>query len=322
MKAIVCTSYGTPDVLQLQAVEAPIPKEYEVRIRVAAASVGPATCSFRKGEPFMIKLLFGLKKPKYSILGTELAGEIESVGSKVTAFKAGDQVMGLSPKTFGAHAEYICLPENSPLIIKSSAVPNEEAAAICDGAPTALTFLRDKARLQKGAKILINGASGAVGVYAVQLAKHYGAEVTAVCSGANAEWVRSLGADQVIDYTKEDFTRNGVTYNVIFDAVGKSSFRRCSSSLAPKGIYLTTAPSAAIVLQMLWTSLTSGKKAKFATAGLMQNKENLRFLLELYEAGKLKPVIDRQYPLEQAAQAHRYVDTGRKKGNVLLMFES
>jgi NADPH:quinone reductase-like Zn-dependent oxidoreductase len=250
--------------------------------------------------------------------GVEFAGEVEAIGKDVKLFKPGDQVFGMSPDSFGAHAEYLCLPEAKPVIIKPVNTTYEEAVGILDGSPTALTFLRDVAKLQRGQKVLINGASGAVGTAAVQLARHFGAEVTGVCSTANVELVKSLGADKVIDYTTTDFTRSGQTYDVIFDAVGKSSFSRCKEALTQKGIYLTTVPTFGIVIHMLWTSMIGSKKAKFVAAGLMQNKENLVFLKELIEAGKLKAVIDRRYPLEQVAEAHQYVETGRKKGNVVI----
>ncbi len=321
MKAIVYTRYGSPDVLQYQEVAQPTPKDNEVLIRVHAAVVGPADCAFRKGEPFIVKLIYGLRKPKYAILGTEFAGVIEAVGKAVRLFKTGDEVFGLSPNTFGAHGEYMCLPEDKALIVKSARMTYEDAVGICDGAPTALTFLRDTAHLQRGQNVLINGASGAVGAYAVQLAKHFGANVTGVCSTKNIELVTSLGADHVIDYTREDFTQNGQTYDVIFDAVAKRSFAECKASLTKTGVYLSTSPSLSIVWQMLWTSIRGGKKAKFATAGLMQNKDNLNVLKELFDAGKLKAVIDRRYPLEQMAEAHRYVDMGHKKGNVVIMVE-
>lgn len=319
MKAIVCTKYGSPDVLQLREVEKPAPKDNEVRIQVAAASVGPSDSAFRQGNPFLVRLMYGLRKPRHAILGVELAGLVDKVGEDVTSFRPGDLVWGLSTSTFGAHAEYKCLPESAPLIVRSPSMTSEEAVAICDGAPTALTFLRDKAKVRPGQRVLINGASGAVGAYAVQLAKHYGAEVTGVCSGANTALVKSLGADHVIDYTQAEFTREGRSYDVIFDAVGKRSFSECRDSLAPGGIYLTTVPSLSILFHMLLTSLFgNNKKAIFATAGLMQNKQNLTYLQELYESGKLRAIIDRRYPLEQTAEAHRYVDTGRKKGNVIV----
>lgn len=320
MKAIVCTQYGTPDVLQLQEVATPTPKDNEVLVRIHAAVVGPSDCAFRKGDPFIVKLIYGLTKPRLPTQGVEFAGEIEGVGKDVTLFRQGDAVFGMSPDTFGAHAEYLCLPEAKTILLKPTNTTYEEAASICDGAPTALTFLRDVAKLQRGQKILINGASGAVGAYAVQLAKYYGAQVTGVCSTPNVELVKSLGADAVIDYTQTDFTQTDQRYDVIFDAVGKSSFSRCKGALSQKGIYLTTVPTLGIVRDILWTSLSGGKKAKFVTAGLMQNKQNLTFLKELVEAGKIKAVIDRRYPLEQTAEAHRYVEKGHKKGNVVIHF--
>ncbi len=318
MKAIVCTKYGPPDVLQLKEVEKPSPKDNEVLIRIHAGTVTPADCAFRKGDPFIVKILYGLRRPKFAILGVELAGEIEAVGKDVTLFKKGDQVFGMSPDTFGAHAEYTCLREDKPLAIKPANMTYEEAAGVCDGATTALTFLRDKAHIQRGQKVLINGASGSVGSYAVQLAKYFGAEVTGVCSTANVALVESLGADKVIDYTKEDFTKTGQTYDVIFDAVGKSSFSRCKGSLTQKGVYLLTIPTLTIILQMLWTSKCRSKKAIFAATGLEQTRENLNFLKGLAEEGKIKSVIDRRYPLEQIAEAHRYVEKGHKKGNVVV----
>ena len=308
-------------MLQLKEVEKPTPKDNEVRIRIHAAVVTPSDCAFRKADPFMIRFIYGLRRPKYPILGVELAGEIESVGKDVKLFKKGDQVFGISPNSFGTYAEYICLPEDKPVAIKPANATYEEAAGVCDGALTALIFLRDTARIQRGQKVLINGASGAVGAYAVQLAKNFGAEVTGVCSTTNVELVKSLGADKVIDYTKEDFTKGGQTYDVIFDAVGKRSFSQCKGSLKQRGIYLSTIPALGTMLQMLWTSKFGSKKAIFAASGLKQNKENLVFLKELFEAGKIKSVIDRRYPMEQIAEAHRYVETGRKMGNVVITMQ-
>ncbi len=318
MKAMICPKYGTPDVLQLTELEKPTPKDNEVLIKIHAGTVTPSDCAFRKGDPFIIKLIYGLRKPKLPVQGVEFAGEIEAVGKDVTRFKTGDQVFGLSPDNLGAHAEYMCLPENKPLAIKPTNTTYQEAAAIVDGATTALTFLRDVANLQPGQKLLINGASGAVGAYTVQLAKYYGAQVTGVCSTTNIELVKSLGADKVIDYTKTDFTKTGQTYDIIFDAVGKSSFSQCKDSLTQNGIYLTTVPTLGIIFHTVRTTLIGSKKAKFAAAGLMQNQDNLAFLKTLVEAGTLKPVIDRCYPLEQMAEAHRYVDKGHKKGNVVI----
>lgn len=318
MKAIVCTKYGSPDVLQLQEIAKPTPQADEILIKVHAGVVSPADCAFRKGDPFIVKLMYGLRKPRLAIQGVEFAGEVEAVGSAVKSFAPGDQVFGMSPDAFGAHAEFMCLPESKPVIVKPSHISYEDAVGIGDGAPTALTFLRDTAKLQRGQKVLINGASGAVGAYAVQLAKYFGAEVTGVCSNANLDMVKSLGADHVIDYTQEDFTRTRATYDVIFDAVGKSSFSRCKRALTQHGVYLSTVPSFGIVFHMLRTMLFGSKKAKFVTAGLMQNKQNFDFLKELVEVGKLRAVIDRCYPLEQIAEAHHYVDKGHKKGNVVI----
>ncbi len=318
MRAIVCKRYGSPDVLELQEVEKPIPMRNEVLIRIMAATVGPADCAFRRGEPFVVKLVNGLRRPKHPILGTEFAGVIEAIGEDVTQFRPGDHVYGLSPHTSGAHAEYKCLPENGVLVQMPEGLSYEDMAAVCDGAATALTFLRDQAKVKSGQKVLINGASGAVGIYAVQLAKHYGAVVTGVCSGANVDLVKSVGADHVIDYTREDFTADGRLYDVIFDAVGKRTFSQCADSLTPDGIYLSTTPTLSNVISMLRTMVFGRKKSRFVTAGLMQSKDNLRYLNSLCEQGKLRAVIDRRYALEQAADAHRYVDTERKKGNVVL----
>ncbi|WP_433619364.1 NAD(P)-dependent alcohol dehydrogenase [Paenibacillus cellulositrophicus] len=320
MRAMIQNSYGPPEVFVLQEIATPSPGNKEILIRVHAAKVGPSDCAFRKGDPFMIKLLYGLSRPKFAIGGTELAGEVEAVGTEVKHFKVGDRVLGMSAKNFGAYAEYKCLSEKSPLAVIPDNITYEEAVGVCDGGATALTFLRDKAKLRKGQKVLINGASGAVGIYAVQLAKYYGAEVTGVCSAANEDLVRRAGADFVIDYTREDFTKADKAYDIVFDAVGKRSFSACKRVLTAKGIYLTTAPGLSILLQMIRTSLFRGKRAVFATAGLMQNKANLTFLMELANNRILNAVIDRRYPLEHLPDAHKYVETERKKGNVIIQF--
>ncbi|MFS0725169.1 NAD(P)-dependent alcohol dehydrogenase [Paenibacillus sp. 1P07SE] len=319
MKAMVQHSYGQPEVIVPQEIPKPSPEKKEILIRVQAAVVGPSDCAFRKGDPRIIKLIYGFSRPKFAVGGCELAGEVESVGQEVKQIKPGDRVLGMSVKTFGAYAEYKCLPEDSPLVVIPDNLSFEEAVGICDGGATALTFLRDKAKLRKGQKVLINGASGAVGIYAVQLAKFYGAEVTGVCSASNLGLVRRAGADFVIDYSQEDFTKAGKAYDVVFDAVGKRSFSACTRVLTAKGIYLTTVPKLSIVIQMMWSSLFKGKRAFFATAGLMQNKANLEYLMELASNGTLNAMIDRRYPLEHLPDAHRYVETERKKGNVIIV---
>ncbi len=320
MKAIVYRKYGSPDVLELREVAKPVPTEHNILIHVHATVVTPADIAFRKGEPFLGRFFSGLRRPK-SIPGVEFAGDVEAVGKDVTLFHKGDQVFGTAGIGFGAHAEYICLGEEGVVTRKPTTMTYEEAVAICDGALTALVFLRDKAHIQRGQKVLINGASGAVGAAAVQLARYSGAEVTGVCSTTNVDMVKSLGADTVIDYTKEDFTKDGQTYDIIFDAVGKSSFSRSKGSLTHGGVYLATVPTPAILLQTVWTAKIGSKKAIFAATGLKQRKANLIFLRELVEAGKLQAVIDRRYPLEHLAEAHRYVEKGHKKGSVVITVE-
>jgi NADPH:quinone reductase-like Zn-dependent oxidoreductase len=320
MKAIVYSHYGPPDVLQLKEVEKPTPKENEVLIRVHATTVSAVDSIFRSGEVVSARLFTGLRSPKRATLGSELAGEIEAVGANVKRFKVGDQIFA-SSTDFGAYAEYICLPEEGTLAPKPANMSYEQAAAIPGGGLTALPFLRDTGNIQRGQKVLIIGASGSVGTYATQLAKYFGAEVTGVCSTANLDLVSSLGADQVIDYTKEDFTKNGESYDIIFDAVAKSAFSQIKSSLKPGGIFLAVELTLAILFQMLWTSNFSSKKAKLALTGMRPAREqtqDLLFLKDLVEAGTIKPVIDRCYSLEEIAEAHRYVDTGRKKGNVVI----
>ncbi len=323
MKAVVCTKYGPPDVLQLKEVAKPIPKDNEVLVKIYATTVTIGdvrirSATFPRGLGLIMRIGFGLRGPRTKILGEEFAGEIEAVGVDVKRFREGDQVFGDANPGLGTYAEYICLPEEGKVAIRPANMTYEEAAAGPSAALSALYYLR-RGSIQSGQKVLINGASGAVGTAAVQLAKYFGAEVTGVCSTTNLELVKSLGADKVIDYVKEDFTKSGQTYDIIFDAVGKSSFSRCKSSLKQRGIYLATVPTLAIALQMLWTSMIGGKKA---ILGVPKNStEDLVFLKELIEAGKIKSVIDRRYPLEQIAEAHRYVETGHKKGNVVITVE-
>ena len=316
MKAITYTKFGPPEVLQLQEVEKSTPKDNEVLIKIYATTVVKEDPDWRRSPGFN-----GFLKPRQPILGQELSGEIEAVGKDVTRFKTGDPVFGID--MFGAYAEYKCMPEDKALAIKPAIMNYEEAASIPNGALTALPFLRDKGNIQEGQSVLIYGASGSVGTAGVQLAKYYGTSVTGVCSTTNLELIKSLGADHVIDYTREDFTQNGKTYDIIYDTVGKLSYANCKDSLTDDGTYLTTVPTPGIMLKALLPE-KNGKKVKFLAAGLRPASEkvkDLAFLTELIEAGKLKAVIDKVYPLEEMAEAHHYVEKGHKKGNVVITVE-
>ena len=323
MKAIVYTKYGPPDVLQLKEVEKPTPKENEILVKIKATTVTVADIrarSFTVPPVFWLpaRITLGFRQPKKEILGMELAGEVESVGKDVKRFKEGDQVFAASLMGFGAYAEYKCLPEDGPVTLKPSNVTFEEAAAIPIGARTALYFLR-KANIQSGQKLLVYGASGSVGSYAVQIAKYFGATVTGVCSTSNIELVKSLGADKVIDYTRDNFSDSGESYDVIFEAVNKSSFSACMKLLKKDGTYINCTeplPDA----KMLWTQLTSSKKLVLSRNS-PETSEALNFLKELVETGKLKVVIDRSYAFDEIVEAHRYVEKGHKKGNVVINVE-
>ncbi len=321
MKAIIYTKYGLPEVLQLKEVEKPVHKSNEVLIKVFASTVTATDCVFRNGEPKFSRLFSGITKPKRPIPGSEFAGEIESIDKDVKLFKAGDKVFGTTPG-YGSYAEYICLSEEKSTLAKMPANKSyEEAISCCDGFLTALPFLRDKGKIQKGNKVLIIGASGSVGSAAVQIAKYYGAEVTGVCSTSSIDLVKSIGADEVIDYTKEDFTKSGETYDIIFDSVGKTTFSKCKNSLKQNGKFLEAGITLGIFPFVLLTSIFGTKKALIMATGLrppVERTKDLKIIAELVEAGKIKPVIDRVYPIEQIAEAHRYVDTGRKKGNVVI----
>ena len=323
MRAMVCKRSGPPDVLQLKRVEKPTPKDNEVLIRIYATTVSAGDCEIRRFKfSFLVSLLvridLGFRGPRNKILGQELAGEIEFVGRDVKRFRKGDQVFAVTGLNLGTYAEYICLPEDSPVAIKPTNMTYEEAAAVPFGGSTALNFLR-KANIQSGQKVLIYGASGSIGTFAVQLAKYFGAEVTGLCSTTNLELVKSLGASKVIDYTREDFTQNGETYDIIFDTVGKSSFSDCIKSLNKRGIYLQANPSMSSIVRGKWISMKSSKKVISWLE--CESIELLLFLKELIEAGKIKSVIDRRYPLEQIADAHTYVGKGHKKGNVVITLE-
>lgn len=315
MKAVVHDRYGPPDVLRLEEVEPPVPRADEVLIRIRATTVNRTDCHRRAADPVLWRLFAGLGRPRRRILGSELAGEVAAAGQAVTEFAPGDQVFGLSPWQLGAHAEFACLPASGLLARKPDGVSFEQAAAVCDGGLNALATLK-RADVGRGTRILVYGASGSIGTAAVQLASYFEADVTAVCNTKNVETVRSLGAGQVIDYTREDFTANGQTYDVIYDAVGKHSFRRCAGSLKAGGKYLPTDGLRNVALA-LWTARLADKKVAFP-APPRYTKQDVRFLSGLIEAGKYRPVIDRCYPLEQVVEATRYVETQQKTGNVVL----
>lgn len=320
MKAIVYEGYGSPEVLELREVPKPTPKDNEVLIKIHATTVTTGDWRVRSlnvpvGFGLISRLVFGVLRPRQPILGTELAGEIESTGKDVKKFKVGDQVFAFSGASMGCHVEYKCMAEDAAVALKPANLTYDEAAAISFGGTTALNFLR-RGRLQSGEKVLVNGASGGVGTAAVQLAKHFGAEVTGVCSTTNVELVRALGANHVIDYTKEDFTRNGKTYDVIVDMAGTAPFSRSKGSLKERGRLLLVLGGLPDLLQIPWVSMTSSKRVIAGPAA--ERADDLRFLAKLAETGEFKPVIDRRYPFEQIAEAHRYVDAGHKKGNVVI----
>jgi len=314
MKAIVHTKYGPPDVLQFKEVEKPTPKDGEILVKIQAASVNTLDLAMR--GPFLARIITGgLRKPKDPRLGADIAGRVEAVGTNVTQFQPGDEVFGAYK---GGFAEYVSVPENR-VALKPANSSFEEAAAAPIAALTALQGLRDTGQIQPGQKVLIHGASGGVGTFAVQIAKAFGAEVTAVCSTLNVDLARSIGADQVIDYTQEDFTKSGETYDVIFDVVGKSSFSRSVKLLTLTGHYLLGNPRLSQRVRGRWISRRSSKKViPWKARAASEYTEDCNFLTELIEAGKIQSVIDRCYPLEQSAEAHRYVDTGHKKGNVVI----
>jgi len=324
MKAIICQNYGPPEVLQFKEVERPTPKENEIRIRVVAATAARGDCELRGlAVPmllqFMMRIAFGFRGPRRKILGQELAGEIESVGINVKLFKKGDQVFALTGLHLGAYAQYDCLPEKGLVAIKPSNMSFEEAAAVPVGGLHALHFL-SKGDIRSGQKVLIIGAGGSIGTFAVQIAKSLGAEVTGVDVAGKLEVVRSIGADHVIDYTRKDFTKEGELYDVIFDSVGRSSFSRCIKSLKENGRYLLGNPGLSQLVRSKWTSMTSSKKVIGGTVSY--KPEDMIRLREIIEAGKVRSIIDRRFPLEKMVEAHRYVDSGHKKGNVVITVSS
>jgi NADPH2:quinone reductase len=318
MKAIVYKKYGSPCVFEPMNLEKPVPEPGEVLIKVNATTVTTADCMMRRGDTLLSRILLGFTRPKnkFQILGTEFSGIIEAVGNKVKKFKPGDEVYAFRGFGTGCYAQYKCMNENGSLAIKPGNMNFPEAASVVDGATTALFFLKEKAKIQKGQKVLINGASGSIGTFAVQLAKYFGAEVTGVCSTKNIELVKSLGADRVVDYTQEDFIKTGDTYDIIFDTVGKSSFENCREALITGGKYISTVMSLKIVLQSLITKFGNEKKVIFAMS--LNKAEALNFIRALIEEGKLKTIIEKQYPLEELSLAHEYVEKGHKRGNVVI----
>lgn len=321
MKAILTTGYGSPDVLQLEEVAKPEPKDNEVLIKVYAASISTAEGMMRIGKPYIGRLFTGISKPNNSIPGTGFAGIIESIGKTVKLFKKGDQVFGENITSFGTNAEFVCVPEDGVITTKPDYLTFEEAAPVCDGALTSINFLKNIAKIQPGQKVLINGASGSLGTAAVQIAKYYGAVVTGVSSTTNLALVKSLGADEAIDYTKEDFTNSIGKYDIIYDTVGKSSYSASKKALAKNGIYVSPVLGMSLLVDMMCSSIFGKKKAKFSATGLLPVTELNLLLKEVKEiigAGRLKTIIDKKYPLDRIAEAHTYVDKGHKKGNVVM----
>ncbi|NUN99660.1 MAG: NAD(P)-dependent alcohol dehydrogenase [Saprospiraceae bacterium] len=320
MQAIEYVQYGAPEVLHLNEVTKPSPKPNEVLIRVYATTVTAADLMMRTGKPYVGRFYTGLKGPKRTILGFEFAGEVVETGPAVTLFKTGDKVFG-GTTTLGCYAEYVCVSEHDVLTTMPENISYAEAAPVNGSAVTVMNFLKGLGKIQKGQKVLIHGASGGLGTYAVQIAKHFGADVTGVCSTNNVGLVKSLGADKVIDYTREDFTKNGEQYDIIFDTVGKSSFSACRQSLTKNGVYLSAVLNFPLFLQMIRTSLLGGKKAKSSATGMLPVKERLNYFLEVKELlskAKIKTVIDRAYPLSEVVKAHLYVEQGHKKGSVVI----
>jgi NADPH:quinone reductase-like Zn-dependent oxidoreductase len=321
MKAIITTGYGSPEVFKVDEVAKPKATPDEILIRIHSSSVTKADTMMRTGKPYIGRLMLGLTKPKNPIWGTGFAGIVEAVGAEVTRFKAGDQVFGENIDTMGTYAEYVTVSEEGIVAHLPENLSFEEAAGMCDGGITSLNFLVNLGNIKAGQKVLINGASGSLGTAAVQIAKHFGAEVTGVCSTKNISMVKELGAKHVIDYTKQDFTSNTNIYDLIYDTVGVRSFAECRDALTENGVYASPVLGMPLLGNMMVTSVFGKKKAKFSATGALPTKEVkrlLQILLEIIEAGNLKGVLDRSYPLEQLAEAHEYVDKGHKKGNVVL----
>lgn len=322
MKAVIHSKYGPAHELQIKEVNRPFPKSNEVLVKVVAASVTSTDCNVRnftfvpKSFLLFARLMFGYRKPRIEILGIDFAGEVEVVGREVKQFKRGDQVFGSNGVRFGSHAEYVCVQETGATVKKPDFISWEEAASLSLAGNTALFFIRDLAKIKQGQKILIHGASGAIGTYSVQLAKHYGAEVTAVCSSVNVALVKSIGADRVIDYSKEDFLSSNERYDFVYDVVGKTTFEQCKRILKKNGAYLKNTPEIGDFFKMFRSKIFGGKKVVCGESS--ERAENLKFLTELIKSGRLKPVIDRVYKLDEIADAYSYAESGHKKGNIII----
>ncbi len=323
MRAVIAERYGKPEVLQIKNVEKLTPKSNEVLIKIKATSITAASTFMREGKPYFGRLFVGLTKPNVKTPGTDLSGVIEAVGSDVKNFNAGDQVMAQTGLNCGAYAEYICLSSDELIVKKPEKVSHEEATGIQDGACTALAFFTDQVKINAGQKVLINGASGSIGTAAIQLAKQFGAEVTAVCSTKNKALVKDLGADNVLDYTKSEWQNCSETFDVIFDTVGKLSYSKAKRNLNPKGVYLTPVLTLSALMYMLFVTPFTKKKLKFAATGMRKHEPRMRDFIQIRDmlaSGKITTIIDRVYPFEQIQEAHAYVDTGRKRGNVVVRF--
>lgn len=322
MKTMVAAGYGGPEVLQLQEVDKPKPKPDEVLVKVLASSATTADAMMRTGKPWFARLMLGMREPKHPIPGTGFAGIVESTGARVSKFHVGDRVFGETTLGFSANAEYLTISENGVILSMSEQLRFTEAASFCDGHLTSYIFLHELARIKPGQRVLINGASGALGTAAVQIAKYLGAYVSAVCSAKNTGLVRSLGADEVIDYQKNDFTKSQNQYDVVYDTVGKNSYRKCRKVLTKKGVYMSPVLKPSLLIQMMVSAVFNRKKAKFQAVGMYADQKlrsNLVKVLRIHQEGKLRTVIDRQFPLEKLAEAHRYIDTGHKKGNIVIV---
>jgi NADPH:quinone reductase-like Zn-dependent oxidoreductase len=325
MRAVVAKGYGTHEVLEPAKVEMPQLKENDLLVKIYASSATRADTMMLSGKPLIGRLFTGLLKPKHAIPGTGFAGDVVDTGESVTLFKKGDRVFGETTLGFATNAEFVAINEKGVILLKPDNLPYNEAVTFCDGPLTSINFLKEIGKVKPGQKVLINGASGSLGTAAVQLAKYFGAEVTAVCSTTNVGLVKSLGADHVIDYTQEDFTAIDEQFDLVYDTVGKSTFRESKKVLGEKGLYISPVMKLSLLIQMIRTSLRGGKKAIFAASGLKADndlRELLSELLTIFRAGKLRTVIDRQFPLEKLAQAHQYIAKGHKKGNVVIVVES